>query len=460
MTHSALPTQLVWFRDDLRTSDHPALNAALSSGPVIAVYVLDQKSAGIRPLGGAAKWWLHHALADLRISLGQLKIPLILRQGPAAGIIDELVHEGSVQAVHWNRRYGHAERAVDMQIKQDLQARGVHAHSYSGTLLHEPWELLTKNDTGYKVFTPFYNALRDDEIRPPLPAPQAQEPLPDTNLPASDELESLGLLPALDWIDGLAAQWGPGEAPARQRLEQVLESIAEGYAEHHDRPDLDGTSALSPALRWGHLSAPEMWDALGRLAAENPKAAAGATAMRRQLAWRDFCWHLYYHHPQLPERNLRAQFDHFDWAWPEQDPHAADQVRLWQKGRTGFGLVDAGMQQLWQTGWMHNRVRMVAASLLVKNLQVHWKVGERWFWDTLVDADLASNSANWQWVAGSGADASPYFRVFNPKLQAKKFDPQGSYVARYAPLAAEPIVDLKQSRQAALDAYEQMKLIS
>lgn len=182
--------------------------------------------------------------------------------------------------------------------------------------------------------------------------------------------------------------------------------------------------------------------------------------MRRQLAWRDFCWHLYYHHPQLPERNLRAQFDHFDWAWPEQDPHAADQVRLWQKGRTGFGLVDAGMQQLWQTGWMHNRVRMVAASLLVKNLQVHWKVGERWFWDTLVDADLASNSANWQWVAGSGADASPYFRVFNPELQAKKFDPQGSYVARYAPLAAEPIVDLKQSRQAALDAYEQMKLIS
>ncbi|GAA3302012.1 cryptochrome/photolyase family protein [Glutamicibacter nicotianae] len=460
MTHSALPTQLVWFRDDLRTSDHPALNAALSSGPVIAVYVLDQKSAGIRPLGGAAKWWLHHALADLRISLGQLKIPLILRQGPAAGIIGELVHEGSVQAVHWNRRYGHAERAVDMQIKQDLQARGVHAHSYSGTLLHEPWELLTKNDTGYKVFTPFYNALRDDEIRPPLPAPQAQEPLPDTNLPASDELESLGLLPALDWIDGLAAQWGPGEAPARQRLEQVLESIAGGYAEHHDRPDLDGTSALSPALRWGHLSAPEMWDALGRLAAENPKAAAGATAMRRQLAWRDFCWHLYYHHPQLPERNLRAQFDHFDWAWPEQDPHAAEQVRLWQKGRTGFGLVDAGMQQLWQTGWMHNRVRMVAASLLVKNLQVHWKVGERWFWDTLVDADLASNSANWQWVAGSGADASPYFRVFNPELQAKKFDPQGSYVARYAPLAAEPIVDLKQSRQAALDAYEQMKLIS
>ncbi|MEF9875144.1 MAG: deoxyribodipyrimidine photo-lyase, partial [Glutamicibacter sp.] len=317
-----------------------------------------------------------------------------------------------------------------------------------------------KNNTGYKVFTPFYNALRDGEIRPPLPAPQAQEPLPDTNLPASVELESLGLLPALDWIDGLAAQWEPGEAPARQRLEQVLESIAEDYPEHHDRPDLDGTSALSPALRWGHVSASQMWEELGRLAAVNPEASDGATAMRRQLAWRDFCWHLYYHHPQLPERNLRAEFDHFDWAWPEQDPHAAGQVRLWQKGRTGFGLVDAGMQQLWQTGWMHNRVRMVAASLLVKNLQVHWKVGERWFWDTLVDADLASNTANWQWVAGSGADASPYFRVFNPELQAKKFDPQGSYVAKYAPLATDPIVDLKQSRRAALDAYEQMKLIS
>lgn len=203
-----------------------------------------------------------------------------------------------------------------------------------------------------------------------------------------------------------------------------------------------------------------MWEALGRLAAVNPEASEGATAMRRQLAWRDFCWHLYYHHPQLPERNLRAQFDHFDWSWPEADPQAAEYMSCWQQGRTGFGLVDAGMQQLWQTGWMHNRVRMVAASLLVKNLQVHWKAGERWFWDTLVDADLASNTANWQWVAGSGADASPYFRVFNPELQAKKFDPQGSYVAKYAPLATEPIVDLKQSRRAALDAYEQMKLIS
>ncbi|MFJ2350508.1 cryptochrome/photolyase family protein [Glutamicibacter sp. NPDC087673] len=460
MTQSALPTQLVWFRDDLRTSDHPALDAALSSGPVIAVYVLDQESAGIRPLGGAAKWWLHQALEDLRRSLGQLEIPLILRQGPAAGIISELVHEGNVQAVHWNRRYGHAERAVDMQVKQDLHVRGIHARSYSGTLLHEPWELLTKNKTGYRVFTHFYNALRDGEIRPPLPAPQAQEPLPDTNLPASVELESLGLLPALDWIDGLAAQWEPGEAPARQRLEQVLESIAEDYPEHHDRPDLDGTSALSPALRWGHVSASQMWEELGRLAAVNPEASDGATAMRRQLAWRDFCWHLYYHHPQLPERNLRAEFDHFDWAWPEADPQAAEYMSCWQQGRTGFGLVDAGMHQLWKTGWMHNRVRMVAASLLVKNLQVHWKAGERWFWDTLVDADLASNTANWQWVAGSGADVSPYFRVFNPELQAKKFDPQGSYVAKYAPLATDPIVDLKQSRRAALDAYEQMKLSS
>lgn len=459
MNHSPQPVQLMWFRDDLRTADNPALSSALSAGPVIAVFILDQGSPDIRPLGGAAKWWLHHGLKSLLASLKELGIPLALLSGPADRIIMEFAGQAKAQAVHWNRRYGQPERAVDTQAKTALRGLGIEAHSYPGTLLHEPWELLTKNGTGYKVFTPFYNALRNSTIRPPLPAPSAQDPLTASAIPSGLELDELGLLPAqADWTAGLAERWEPGEAPARQRLEDVLESIAEDYPEHHDRPDLDGTSALSPALRWGHLSAHAMWDDLGRLAAENPEAAAGATAMRRQLAWRDFCWHLYYHHPQLPEQNLRTDFDHFDWAWPEQDQQAERLVQLWQTGRTGFGLVDAGMQQLWQTGWMHNRVRMVAASLLVKNLQVHWKVGERWFWDTLVDADIASNTANWQWVAGSGADAAPYFRVFNPELQAKKFDPQGRYVARFAPLAAEPIVNLKQSRLDALDAYEQMKL--
>ncbi len=459
MNESVRPMQLVWFRDDLRTTDNPALASALSSGPVMALFILDEKSPGIRALGSASKWWLHHSLESLQESLAEIGIPLILRQGPAETAIREIVEQSQTRAVHWNRRYGHAERMVDAQIKAELNAAGIPTRSHAGTLLHEPWELLTKNGTGYKVFTPFYNALRDSEIRPPLPSPAPQQPIAAGQLPSSDALDSLELLPnAATWTEGLAQRWEPGEPAARERFQCVLESIAGNYPETHDRPDLDGTSALSPALRWGHLSAHELWDALGRLASAHPQCADGATAMRRQLAWRDFCWHLYYHHPQLPDRNLRSNFDHFDWAWPEQDARIAQQVRLWQQGRTGFGLVDAGMKQLWQTGWMHNRVRMVAASLLVKNLQVHWKVGERWFWDTLVDADIASNSANWQWVAGSGADAAPYFRVFNPELQAKKFDPQGSYVAHFAPLAAEPIVDLKQSRLDALEAYEQMKL--
>ncbi|KSU65958.1 cryptochrome/photolyase family protein [Arthrobacter sp. NIO-1057] len=459
MNHSPQPVQLMWFRDDLRTADNPALTSALSAGPVIAVFILDEDSPGIRPLGGAAKWWLHQGLKSLQASLEELGIPLVLLKGSADEKITDLAKQTKAGAVHWNRRYGQPEREVDTQAKTALRDLGLEAHSYPGTLLHEPWELMTKNETGYKVFTPFYNALRDSTIRPPLPAPAAQDHVTESAIPSGLELEELELLPGTtDWTAGLAERWEPGEAPARQRLEEVLESIAEDYPVHQDRPDLDGTSALSPALRWGHLGAHEMWDALGRLAAENPKAAEGATAMRRQLAWRDFCWHLYYHHPHLPERNLRAEFDHFDWAWPEDDPQTAGHVAAWQRGKTGFRLVDAGMQQLWQTGWMHNRVRMVAASLLVKNLQVHWKVGERWFWDTLVDADIACNTANWQWVAGSGADAAPYFRVFNPELQAKKFDPQGSYASRFAPLAAEPIVDLKQSRLDALDAYEQMKL--
>ncbi|MGP5257361.1 deoxyribodipyrimidine photo-lyase [Glutamicibacter sp. BW77] len=458
MSHRPQAVQLVLFRDDLRTVDHPALHAARDAGDTVALYILDEQSPGIRPLGGAARWWLHQALLSLRDSLDDLGIPLILRRGPAARILAELSQDGNLDAVHWNRRYGEAERAVDAQLKLQLRGDGITVHSYAAALLHEPWELLTQNGTGYKVFTPFYNSLRAQELRPPLPAPAPQQ-RQGFPLPPSESLDDWKLLPTTpDWSEGLAATWTPGEPAAQERLAETLSSIAQDYAEHHDRPDLDGTSALSPALRWGHLSAHQVWDELSKYAAHSPGAAQGAAAMRRQVAWRDFCWHLYYHHPQLPTENLRSEFDDFAWAWPADGKEVAEKVACWQRGRTGFGLVDAGMAQLWHTGWMHNRVRMVTASLLVKNLAVHWKVGEQWFWDTLVDADVACNSANWQWVAGSGADASPYFRVFNPELQAKKFDPRGSYVARYAPLAAEPLVDLKESREQALEAYSEMKL--
>ena len=462
---SPTTTNLVWFRDDLRVADNPALEAAMAAGPTIAVYILDEQSSGIRPLGGAARWWLHHALADLRANLERLGVPLVLRRGAAANILPEVLVGSGAQSVYWNRRYGGPERAVDTRVKEFVRASGGTALSFSGTLLHEPWVPLTQEGKPFKVFTPFFNSLLRLPLRPALGEPLPQEP---AGLPSvtSDELADWELLPtAPDWSHGLAAAWEPGESAARERLDVVLAEIAADYDDTRDRPDMDGTSRLSPALRWGHLSPVQVWESLGALIQEHPPAAVGARAMMRQLAWRDFCWNLLYHQPGMAELNLRPEFDAFDWAWPSdgipqdaEEAQANDDFEAWCRGETGFGLVDAGMKQLWETGWMHNRVRMVTASLLVKNLGIHWRVGEQWFWDTLVDADAAANPANWQWVAGCGADASPYFRVFNPELQARKFDPRGSYVARFAPVAvSEPIVDLKESRARALDAYARMK---
>lgn len=469
---------IVWFRDDLRVADHPALFRAMAdpATTTVALYVLDEESSGIRPLGGAARWWLHHGLEDLRASLAELGVPLVLRRGPAAALVPRSVAEIATGlglepakiSVFWNRRYGGGERAVDSRVKESLLDAGAHAESFSGVLLHEPWIPQTQDGRPFRVFTPFFNALQRIQLRPALPAPSARNPrdLPELS---GDELTGWELLPSTpDWSAGLAAAWTPGEEPAWARLHDVLEDIAGGYEQGRDRPDIDGTSRLSPALRWGHLSPVQVWEAMGALTTRRPDAAQGARAIMRQLAWRDFCWNLLYNQPDLSTRNLRPEFDSFEWTWPRDSANASDDgdpqglaaghFASWCRGETGFALVDAGMKQLWETGWMHNRVRMVTASLLVKNLGIHWRMGEQWFWDTLVDADAAANPANWQWVAGCGADASPYFRVFNPLLQAKKFDPQGSYVTRFAPLSpGEPVVDLKESRVAALDAYARMK---
>lgn len=480
---------IVWFRDDLRVADHPALLRAMADPaiPTVAIYVLDEESTGIRPLGSAARWWLHHGLVDLHTSLAELGVPLLLHRGPAARLVPRVSKKiaGALGidptgiSVFWNRRYGGGERAVDTRVKEFLHDAGARAESFSGTLLHEPWVPQTQDGRAFKVFTPFYNALQRIPLRPALPAPAARQ-LPELPGLSGDRLADWRLLPTTpDWSAGLAASWTPGESPAWERLEEVVEDIAADYVQGRDRPDHDGTTRLSPALRWGHLSPVQVWEILGRLISRRPDAAEGARAVMRQLAWRDFCWNLLYQQPDLSTRNLRQEFDAFDWAWPSAhagdtagvtpgkspaSPRQADiddNFAIWCRGDTGFALVDAGMKQLWDTGWMHNRVRMVTASLLVKNLGIHWRAGEEWFWDTLVDADAAANPANWQWVAGCGADASPYFRVFNPLLQAKKFDPQGSYVARFAPLSpGDPVVDLKESRVAALDAYARMKEIS
>ncbi|MFJ6427970.1 cryptochrome/photolyase family protein [Microbacterium maritypicum] len=437
---------IVWFRDDLRLADNPALRAAIERGEaVIALYVLDEESPGIRALGGAARWWLHHSLASLDERLRERGGALVLRRGPAERIVRETVTEVGAGAVYWNRRYGGAERAIDSALKASLRAEGLEVASFAGSLLHEPWTVTTGSGTHYSVFTPFWRACLA------LPAPRAPLPEPRTvegpqRTPATEALKDWSLLPtAPDWADGLRETWEPGEPAARRRLRHFLDEDLGHYDRARDEPASGATSRLSPHLRWGEISPFTVWhEAVG---------VDGAGGFLSELGWREFAWHTLYHSPDLASENLRPEFDAFPW--PPLDPTHLD---AWQHGETGVPLVDAGMRELWHTGYMHNRVRMVVASFLVKNLLIDWRRGEEWFWGTLVDADEASNPFNWQWVAGSGADAAPYFRVFNPELQAKKFDPQNLYISRWAADApAEPIVDLGDTRKAALAAYDVVK---
>lgn len=437
---------LVWFRDDLRLADNPALRAAVERDePVVAVFVLDEESPGLRPHGGAARWWLHHSLTSLAERLREHGSTLVLRRGPAGRVIRELVEELSAGAVYWNRRYGGAEREVDAGLKSALRESGVEVASFAASLLHEPWTVTTGSGTHYSVFTPFWRAcLALAAPRAPLPSPRSlrgrRHPV------ATDDLSAWGLLPtAPDWAGGLRDAWEPGEPAARRRLREFLDDDLAAYDRARDEPAAGATSLLSPRLRWGELSPFTVWHE----AADAP----GAGRFLSELGWREFAWHTLYHFPDLATKNLRPEFDAFPW--PGLDPERLD---AWQHGETGVPLVDAGMRELWHTGYMHNRVRMVVASFLVKNLLIDWRLGEQWFWDTLVDADEANNPFNWQWVAGSGADAAPYFRVFNPELQAKKFDRDGAYVRRWAADApTTPIVDLAESRKAALSAYDEVK---
>ncbi len=437
---------IVWFRDDLRLADNPALTAAIDRGdPVVALYVLDEESPGVRPLGGAARWWLHHSLASLSERVRERGGVLILRRGPAERVVRQTVADVGATAVYWNRRYGGAERAVDTNLKSSLRDDGVEVASFSASLLHEPWTIKTGGGTHYSVFTPFWRAcLSMPSPRPPLPEPLVIDGA--SSRTESDALDDWDLLPSRpDWAAGLRDTWEPGEPAARARLRQFLDENLSVYDRARDAPAAGATSLLSPRLRWGEVSPFAVW--------HEAAAVSGAGGFLAELGWREFAWHTLYHFPDLATRNLRSEFDAFPW--PRLD---AEHLRAWQQGRTGIPLVDAGMRQLWHTGYMHNRIRMVTASFLIKNLLIDWRRGEEWFWDTLVDADGANNAFNWQWVAGSGADAAPYFRIFNPQLQAKKFDAHGLYVAQWAPDSADaPIVDLGATRKAALAAYEVVK---
>lgn len=460
---------LVWLRDDLRLDDNPALAQAAGLGqPLTVLFVLDEESDGVRPLGGAARWWLHHSLAAMEASLEAAGSRLLLRRGPAAAVVPEVVAATGATHLLWNRRYGLPERTVDAAIKSWAAEHGIEAHSLQANLLFEPWTIRTGTGGPYKVFTAFWRAcLATDGIREPLPAPST---LPAPPACAGDNLGDWGLLPSSpDWSGGLAAEWTPGEDGARRRLEEFLAGPVEDYGTGRNLPGIAGTSRLSPHLRFGEVSPFRVWREIGRRFPRQVPADVGI--FRSELGWREFCWHLLYTNPDLATRNYRADFDRFAWNRPD-----AAELKAWQQGRTGYPLVDAGMRQLWTTGWMHNRVRMAAASFLVKNLLADWRTGEAWFWDTLVDADAASNPANWQWVAGSGADASPYFRIFNPVTQSRKFDAAGTYLrthlpelkhldakAIHEPWKAEapgypaPLVDLPGSRQRALDAYQRLR---
>ncbi|TQK20740.1 deoxyribodipyrimidine photo-lyase [Microbacterium sp. SLBN-154] len=441
---------IVWFRDDLRLGDNPALRAALDrDAPVIGVYVLDEDSAGVRPLGGAARWWLHHSLTSLGDDLAAKGASLVLRRGAASDVLPALVADTGAGAVFWNRRYSLPERDIDADLKASLREDGVTVESFAASLLFEPWTVKTGAGKPFSVYSPFWRACLS------LPAPRA--PLPEPReVPGfsgrvdSDDLDSWELLPTdPDWAGGLRERWTPGEAAAKRRLKEFIAGDLAGYDRSRDEPASGSTSMLSPRLRWGELSPYQIWDAA--VDEGNPRRFLS------ELGWREFAWHTLFHHPDLATVNLRREFDAFPW--PRLKP---SHLRAWQRGETGVALVDAGMKELWVSGWMHNRVRMVTASFLIKNLLIDWRRGEEWFWDCLVDADAANNPFSWQWVAGSGADAAPYFRVFNPELQAEKFDPKRAYIRKWAPEhvsddAPAPLVDLKESRKAALEAYEEVK---
>jgi len=417
---------LVLFRRDLRIGDNPALAAAAAQGaPIIPVFILD----GTEPFapGGAAKWWLHYSLERISEALKGLGARLILRRG---GTIEEtlaLVSETGADRVFWNRRYSASEIAIDGALMARLESEGVVAKSYSAHLLREPWEAKTKSGGPFRVFTPFWKALQSEGPSRALVRQARVMSPPDASV-RSDTLPAWGLLPSNpDWAAEFSSHWTPGEGGARAALDAFLDGAAGRYDAERDRPDLASTSRLSPHLAFGEISPVEIWGAVQARIAAGELSYAGGTKFLSELAWREFSYHLLFHNPRIDAQPLRREFDAFPWR------NDAEQFRAWKRGLTGYPIVDAGMRQLWRTGWMHNRVRMICASFLVKYLLIPWQKGAAWFLDTLVDADPANNSASWQWVAGCGADAAPYFRIFNPVLQGEKFDPAGDYVRAFVP---------------------------
>ena len=477
---SGAPT-IMWFRQDMRVQDNPALVRAVSGGgPVIPVYILDDISPEPWAHGGASRWWLHNSLTALAAELADRGANLVLRRGDARSVLLDLARITKAGRVVASRCYESWAIELETDLHRELKAVGVEFSRFAGTLLFDPDQVRTGSDGPYKVYSPFWRAVSDRKMRAPVPAPQhIKGPVKSV---ASDDLSSWSLLPTTpDWAGGLREKWSPGEKTALASLDNFLNGGLRGYDANRNRPDLSGTSRLSPHLRFGELSPATCWYEAKAAAEGSPESAKGLATYLKELVWREFSYHLLYHFPTLPKVPFRPEFTRFPWKTD------AERLYAWQRGLTGYPIVDAGMRELWTTGWMHNRVRMITGSFLVKDLMIAWQEGQAWFWDCLVDADLASNSASWQWIAGSGADAAPYFRVFNPRKQGEKFDSEGLYVRRWVPELAKlpdeylhapataplevlaeagvilgqtyphPIVDHAEARDVALNAFASLK---
>jgi deoxyribodipyrimidine photo-lyase len=470
---------IVWFRRDLRLSDNPALAAALADGhQPIPLYIHAPDEEAPWAPGAASRAWLERSLRALDTELRALGSQLLVLRGESGAQLQALIAASGATAVYWNRLYEPACIARDRVLKVALRERGIAVSSHNAALLVEPWQVATQKGDPYRVFTPFWRTALA-RLPAQFAVPSAPVALPSSPAIAGHAIDSLGLSARPQWDAGFWSHWQPGEAGAQEALSVFLDDAVRGYKAQRDIPGRVGTSRLSPHLHFGEISPRQIWNALAT-AGLPAHCDAHLLHYRNELGWREFSHHLLFHYPHTPERNLDARFDGFAWAEPDQAL-----LKAWQSGRTGVPLIDAGMRELWHSGWMHNRVRMVVASFLCKNLRIHWTHGARWFWDTLLDADLAANTQGWQWSAGTGADAAPYFRIFSPASQAARFDPDGVYIRRWCPeLAAlperalhapwlhrellarvapsypAPIVDIPASRDAALAAWQTLRALT
>lgn len=418
------PLTIVWFRQDLRIEDHPALVAACQKGSVLPVYIHGSDGEGNWGLGGASKWWLHHSLESLGQELKSIGLSLVIRQGNALQELEMLIAETGAFAVYWSRRYEPACIERDTEIKRELLSKKIDAQSFNSSLMFEPWTIANKQGKPFQVFTPFWRNCLSNNPEPERPVAAPKDASGPKQPVAGLRIDDLELLPRIHWDEGIKGTWKPGATHAKACLSQFLKGAILEYKEARDLPAIEGISRLSPYLHFGEISPRMIWHTVVKAYADRKDEVE---CYLRQLGWREFAHHLLFHFSQTPEMPLRKDFMSFPW---KKNP---GHLKAWQKGLTGYPFVDAGMRQLWHTGWMHNRVRMVVGSFLVKHLLITWNRGAEWFWDTLVDADLANNTLGWQWVGGCGADAAPYFRIFNPITQGEKFDPEGVYVRKWIP---------------------------